>query len=104
MPPNSYGINISSFIGRLFDARIATARDIYLCLSFLLEGEKCFDRLCAMHALLVQANDKLCKNRNLATLMQFKDEITSRDGESGVYLWGVTPNSRMVLVVSWTNQ
>ena len=98
-----YGINIASFIGSLFDTRIFTARDIHLCLSLLLEGEKRFDRLCAMHALLVQANDKLCKNRNIAELMRFRHGITSRDGKSGEYLWVTTPHSKMILTVSGTD-
>ena len=90
-------------MGSLFDEKISTARDIHLCLSLLLEGEKRFDRLCAMHALLVQANDKLCKNRNLPALMQFRDGITLISRESGEYLWATTPRSKNILAVSWTD-
>ena len=87
-------------MGSLFDEKISTAKDIHLCLSLLSEGEKRFDRLCAMHALLVQANDKLCKNRNLPALMQFRDGITSVSEESGEYLWATTPRSKTILNVS----
>ncbi|KAH0831226.1 hypothetical protein J3R83DRAFT_13807 [Lanmaoa asiatica] len=97
LSPTPYGVNIASFVGSLFDARISNTKDIHLCLSLLLEGERCFDRLCAMHALLVQANDKLCKNRNLPALMQFKEGITSRDRDSGEYIWVTTPRSKTII-------
>ncbi|KAH7883028.1 hypothetical protein F5I97DRAFT_1816109 [Phlebopus sp. FC_14] len=90
------GVNKAGFMGSLFTARVATAEDIALCLSLLLEGEKHFDRLCAMHAVLVQANDKLCKNRNLAALMHFKETVTSKD-ELGEYLWAQTAHARTIL-------
>ncbi|KAG8216095.1 hypothetical protein J3R82DRAFT_8096 [Butyriboletus roseoflavus] len=95
--PTSHGTNIASFIGSLFDARICNAKDIHVCLSLLSGGEKCIDRVCAMHALMVQANDKLCKNRNLPALMQFRDEITLRDKETGEYLWATTPRSKPII-------
>lgn len=53
--------------------------------------------------MLVQANDKLCKNRNLPPLMQFRDEITLRDRETGEYLWATTPYSQTLIAVSWTD-
>ena len=102
--PTLHGIGIASLIATLFDEKISTARDIHLCLSYLLEGEKRFDRLCAMHALLVQANDKLCKSRNWSALMEFKREITSRDEESGKYLWITTPPSKAILAVSMRDE
>ncbi|KAF8558681.1 hypothetical protein OG21DRAFT_1455303 [Imleria badia] len=96
-PPTPYGVNIASLMGSLLGEKISTAKDIHLCLSLLSNGEKRFDRLCAMHALLVQANDKLCKNRNLPALMEFRDGITTISGESGEYLWATTPRSKMIL-------
>ena len=88
-------------MGSLFEEKLFRARDVHHCLSLLVEGEKRFDRLCAMHALLVQANDKLCKNRNLPALMQFRNDITCTSTESGEYLWATTPRSQMILTVSW---
>jgi hypothetical protein len=95
------GVNKAGFMGSLFNARVATAEDIALCLSLLLEGDKHFDRLCAMHAILVQANDKLCKSRNLPALMRLKENITAKDPESGKYVWATTPHSDAILKVSW---
>ncbi|KIJ16420.1 hypothetical protein PAXINDRAFT_155113 [Paxillus involutus ATCC 200175] len=91
------GVNKAGFMGSLFNARVATAEDIALCLSLLLEGDKHFDRLCAMHAILVQANDKLCKSRNLPALMRLKENITAKDPESGKYVWATTPHSDAIL-------
>ncbi|KAH7928870.1 hypothetical protein BV22DRAFT_1126227 [Leucogyrophana mollusca] len=81
------GINIAGFVGSLFDARISTAEDVSLCLSLLVEGTPHFDRLCAMHALLIQANDKLCKNRNKHSVLRFREAITVKDALSGRYMW-----------------
>ncbi|KAF9238051.1 hypothetical protein BU15DRAFT_48080 [Melanogaster broomeanus] len=91
------GVNKAGFMGSLFDAKVATAEDIALCLSLLLEGDKHFDRLCAMHAVLTQANDKLCKNRNLPALMNFKENLTIKDPESGEYVWATSQHSSAIL-------
>ncbi|KIJ64687.1 hypothetical protein HYDPIDRAFT_89578, partial [Hydnomerulius pinastri MD-312] len=91
------GVNKAGFMGSLYNAKVATAEDIALCLFLLTEGEKHFDRLCAMHAILVQSNDKLCKNRNLPALMQFKEIITSKDPESDEYVWALTSHSQAIL-------
>lgn len=101
VPPTAFCINIASFMGSLFDARVFNAGDVHFCLFFLMEGEKRFDRLCAIHALLVRANDKLCKTRYLQDLMHFKDAITSRDVESGECVWATTPRSKTIIIVSW---
>lgn len=81
------GVNKAGLMGSLFNAKVVSAEDVSLCLSLLLEGEKHFDRLCAMHALLVQANDKLCKSRNLPILMEFRAQLTAKDIVSGLYKW-----------------
>ena len=86
-------------MGGLFSEKISSAKDIHLCLTLLLDGEKRFGRLCAIHALLVQANDKLCKNRNLPALMHFKDDITYISEESGEYIWATDPQSKSLINV-----
>ncbi|KAF9224886.1 hypothetical protein BS17DRAFT_766226 [Gyrodon lividus] len=91
------GVNKAGFMGSLFNAKVATAEDIALCLSLLVEGDKHFDRLCAMHAVLIQANDKLCKNRNLPALMCLKENITAKDPESGEDVWATSPHSNAIL-------
>ncbi|KAL4071713.1 hypothetical protein J3A83DRAFT_4235774 [Scleroderma citrinum] len=87
-------------MGCLFNAKVMSAEDIFLCLYLLLEGEKHFDRLCAMHALLVQANDKLCKSRNLAALMEFRELLTEKEPVSGRYTWTPTPPAEAILQVN----
>ena len=79
------GVNIAGFIGSLFNVKMISAEDVFLCLFLLLGGEKHFDRLCAIHALLIQANDKLCKSRNLPNLAEFKARLIERDPVSGLY-------------------
>ncbi|KAL4076793.1 hypothetical protein V8B97DRAFT_1866989 [Scleroderma yunnanense] len=91
------GVNKAGFMGCLFNAKVMSAEDIFLCLYLLLEGEKHFDRLCAMHALLVQANDKLCKSRNLAALMEFRELLTEKEPVSGRYTWTPTPPAEAIL-------
>lgn len=87
-------------MGSLFNAKVVSAEDVSLCLSLLLEGEKHFDRLCAMHALLVQANDKLCKSRNLPILMEFRAQLTTKDVVSGLYKWAPASPAVTILQVN----
>lgn len=91
------GVNKAGLMGSLYNAKVVSAEEVFLCLCLLLEGEKHFDRLCAMHALLVQANDKLCKSRNLPTLMEFRAQLTIKDTVSGVYKWA--PASPAVTII-----
>lgn len=91
------GLNKAGLMGSLFNVQVATAEDIFLCLFILLEGEKHFDRLCAMHALLVQAIDQLCKGHNLRNLMRFMDSLNVRDPMSGCFAWARTPHARAML-------
>ncbi|KAI6165294.1 hypothetical protein EDD17DRAFT_1871821 [Pisolithus thermaeus] len=101
-PSTWQGLNKAGLIGSLFNAQVATVEDIFSCLSILLEGEKHFDRLCAMHALLVQANDRLCESRNLRNLTQFIDSLSVRDPVSGCFAWAPTPHARTMLEVCST--
>ncbi|KAI6041456.1 hypothetical protein EDC04DRAFT_1253808 [Pisolithus marmoratus] len=96
-PFTSQGLNMAGLIGSLFTVKVATVEDIFLCLFLLLEGEKHFDRLCAMHALLVQANDQLCKSRNLRNTTRFTDLLGVRDPVSNGFAWAPTPHARAIL-------
>lgn len=91
------GLNKAGLMGSLFNVQVATVEDIFSCLFLLLEGEKHFDRLCAMHALLVQANDQLCKGHNLRNLARFMNSLNVRDPVSGRFAWAPTPHARAML-------
>ncbi|KAG6337012.1 hypothetical protein ID866_2072 [Astraeus odoratus] len=91
------GVNKAGLMGSLFTARVATADDVFLCLALLLEGQTHFDRLCAMHALLVQANDKLCKSRNFSALKAFETQLTVADPVSGQYAWAPSSHAQAIL-------
>ncbi|KAG1737582.1 uncharacterized protein EDB91DRAFT_484850 [Suillus paluster] len=90
------GVNKAGLMGSLFSAKVVTGGDIALCLS-MLEEEVHFDRLCAMHALLLYANDKLCKTRNLPALTQLKARLSHVDPVTGLYLWAPAPHARTLL-------
>ncbi|KAI6132855.1 hypothetical protein EV401DRAFT_157361 [Pisolithus croceorrhizus] len=96
-PSTWQGLNKAGLMGSLFNAQVATVEDIFSCLFILLEGEKHFDRLCAMHALLVQADDQLCESRNLRNLTRFVDSLSVRDRMSGCFAWAPTPHARTML-------
>ena len=87
-------------MGSLFYANVVTAEDITLCLSMLLE-EIHLDRLCAIHAMVLHADDRLCKSRNLPALMQFKDRLLLVDPVSNVYLWNLVPHAQTLLQVGF---
>ncbi|OJA15164.1 hypothetical protein AZE42_08926 [Rhizopogon vesiculosus] len=90
------GVNKAGLVGFLFCANVVTAEDIVVCLSILLD-EVHFDRLCAMHAMLLHADDRLCKNRNLAALKQFKERLFIVDPVTDMYLWAPAPHTRALL-------
>ena len=87
-------------MGSLFYANVVTAEDITLCLSMLLE-EIHLDRLCAIHAMVLHADDRLCKSRNLPAFMQFKDRLLLVDPVSNVYLWNLVPHAQTLLQVGF---
>ncbi|KAG1776544.1 hypothetical protein EV702DRAFT_339017 [Suillus placidus] len=90
------GVNKAGLLGSLFSANIVTADDIALCLSMLLEDIH-FDRLCAIHALLLYADDRLCKQRNLPALTRLKEELRIVDPLTHLYLWGPVPHSQALV-------
>jgi hypothetical protein len=92
------GVNKAGLMGALFCAKVVTAQDIAICLSMLLE-EIHFDRLCAMHAMLLHADDRLCKTRNLAALNKFKEGLSVVDPVTDMYLWAPAPHARALLQV-----
>ncbi|EGO26815.1 hypothetical protein SERLADRAFT_414691 [Serpula lacrymans var. lacrymans S7.9] len=65
------GVKTAGLVGSLFAAKVTTTEDIFLCLDLLIDGGGQLDRLRAVHALITQANDKLCKKRNIAGTMRF---------------------------------
>ncbi|KAG1769797.1 hypothetical protein EDD22DRAFT_136635 [Suillus occidentalis] len=90
------GINKASLLGSLFSAGIVTADDIGLCLSILL-GHIHFDRLCAIHALLVCADDRLCEQRHLSALLHLQKMLRVVDPLTGLYMWGPVPHSQALI-------
>ncbi|OAX42234.1 hypothetical protein K503DRAFT_388780 [Rhizopogon vinicolor AM-OR11-026] len=90
------GVNKAGLMGSLFRTNVVTAEDIAVCLSILLD-EVHFDRLCAMHAMLLHADDRLCKSRNLAALKQFREQLFIVDPVTNMYLWAPALHARALL-------
>lgn len=94
------GVNTAGLIGSLYYNGLANAADVHLCLDILLEGPVHFDRLCAMHALVLQSNDKLCKSRNIAETMRLRDKLVARSPGRRLFLWGPDENCCFLVAVS----
>ncbi|KAG2040767.1 hypothetical protein BDR03DRAFT_857492 [Suillus americanus] len=90
------GVNKAGLLGSLFSANVVTAGDIAICLSILLEDIH-FDRLCAIHALLLYADDRLCKQRNLPPLIRLKEELRTVDPLTDLCLWAPVPHSQAIV-------
>ncbi|KAG1872972.1 hypothetical protein DFJ58DRAFT_722135 [Suillus subalutaceus] len=90
------GVNKAGLLGSLFSANVVTAEDIAHCLSILLEDIH-FDRLIAIHALLLYADDRLCKQRYLPALIRLKEELRVVDPLTDLYLWGPVPHSQALM-------
>ena len=78
------GTNIAGFMGSLFTAGIVTADDIHRCLESLMENAAEYDRVCAMHALVVQANDKLCKSKSAPFMKRFREAFPDHNQGVGI--------------------
>jgi hypothetical protein len=63
-------------MGSLFTVGVVTADDIHRCLEALTGHMIESERLCAMHALVVQANDKLCKSKSAPFIQRFQESLS----------------------------
>lgn len=90
-------------MGSLYSVKVATAEDVALCLQLLLDGGQHPLRLSAMHAILSQANDKLCKRRNIQAIINFKAALTVKEPVSGGYIWAPTSYDQAILEVGSLN-
>lgn len=90
------GVNKASLLGSLFTVDIVTAGDIGLCLTMLLAHIH-FDRLRAIHALLLHADDRLCNQQHLPALIQLQNKLRIVDPRTGLYLWGPVPLSQALI-------
>lgn len=95
------GVNIAGFVGSLFSAGIVTAEDIHLCLDLLVNSSVDFLRLRAMHALIVHANDKLCKTKHAPFMRRFRQQVSVQCRRSGHFIWGRNELSRLLVAVSF---
>ncbi|KII91683.1 hypothetical protein PLICRDRAFT_173495 [Plicaturopsis crispa FD-325 SS-3] len=80
------GVNIAGFQGTLFTFGLITAEDIHRCLDLLMAMDRRssrphFNRICAMHALLVQADYQLCQSKSAEFMAQFREKITKLSGQ-----------------------
>ena len=69
-------IHIAGLIGALFKNAMVSANAIRWCLNWLIKGSFHHERLCAMHALILQINDKLYKLQDSFYLTQFREAVT----------------------------
>ncbi|KAG1789150.1 uncharacterized protein HD556DRAFT_1447213 [Suillus plorans] len=90
------GVNKAGLLGSLFSANIVTAEDIAICLFVLLEDIH-FDRLCAIHALLLYADNRLCDPQNLPVLLKLKEKLRVVDPLTNLCLWGPVPHSQALV-------
>lgn len=100
-----YGVNIAGFIGALYTARITTASDVHACLHLLIAHPHAnFDRLCAMHALVVHGDSSLCREgKNAEGTRRFYEELKMQDVEGmgeGWYIWGRDGPAKFMVSVS----
>ncbi|KAG2058117.1 hypothetical protein BDR06DRAFT_1018743 [Suillus hirtellus] len=90
------GVNKAGLLGSLFSANIVTAEDIAICL-FMLSEDIHFDRLCAIHALLLYADNRLCDPQNLPVLLKLKEKLRVVDPLTNLCLWGPVPHSQALI-------
>lgn len=90
------GVNKAGLLGSLFSANIVTAEDIAICLFMLLEDMH-FDRLCAIHALLLYADNRLCDPQSLPVLLKLKEKLRVVNPLTNLCLWGPVPHSQALI-------
>lgn len=95
------GVNIAGLIGSFFTVGILSGNDVHRCLELLVDSLANFDRLCAMHALIVHSNDKLCKSRFASATSFFREKLSVQDPATGHFSWGDSGPSRFLVAVGF---
>lgn len=72
------------------------------CLVTLLDEFIHFDRLLAIHALIMHGGENMVDTQNKLTMDHFLDKITSVDPVTSRYVWGPDRNSHELVQVSLT--
>lgn len=87
--PQHKGINIASYLGALFAVGILSGDHIHACLDVLRHHAVHFDRLRAMHAIIIEADDKMCiGHANKMKSKHLRDMLAERCSVSGRFIWG----------------
>lgn len=87
--PQHKGINMASYVGALFAVGILSGDDVHVCLDVLRHHAVHFDRLRAMHAIIIEAGDKMCFGHANKTKTKFlRDMLAERCPVSGQFVWG----------------
>lgn len=87
--PQHKGINMASYLGALFAVGILSGDDVHVCLDVLRHHAVHFDRLRAMHAIIIEAGDKMCCGyANKIKTKFLRDMLAERCPVSGQFVWG----------------
>jgi hypothetical protein len=87
--PQHKGTNMASYLGALFAVGILSGDDVHACLDILRHHAVHFDRLRAMHAIIIEAGDKMCfGHANKIKTKYLRDMLAERCPVSGQFVWG----------------
>lgn len=93
-------MNIAGLLGAFYKVGIIGTSEIFTYLHLLVTAPVDFNRLCAMHAMIVQADDKLCRTKYSERMNHFRTEISaSVPGSTEEYVWGPDEYSCFLLMV-----
>ncbi|THH21409.1 hypothetical protein EW146_g126 [Bondarzewia mesenterica] len=81
------GMILAQVLGFLFTKKMLSAEHLCLALEILLEGQRNRDRLEAMHAIITNANDKLCKQKIRGWILKLRNRITAHKAQNEPSLW-----------------
>ena len=81
------GVNLAGFIGSLFKASFLNADDVHMCLDLLAVNPVQLHFLCAMHALIVHCDERLCANEHWPGTSRFCTKLTVYKRPTGDVSW-----------------
>ena len=97
------GMSLATLITSLFIARVVSAGEFQDCLYFLIAHPIHFDRLCAMHTMVTQANYRLCKAKYWMKTKAFSDRLGAGNLQNPAFSWAQDGPSNFFVTVCWSS-
>lgn len=97
------GVNLAGLVGSLFNVSFVNADDVHMCLDLLVVNPMRLHFICAMHALIIHCDERLCVNEHWPGTSRFCAKMTAHNQSTrDVNCEDYDDIARVLINVSWT--